>query len=291
MTASTMSAIVDELAPRACATCIGRARPPAWPPRTGCRRRCPGCIAFTRIGASSRASVLSRPSMPPLMVETVVEPGYGASFARPPNSTIPVSFDGIETVEQRVHHLGVADQLEGDESAWREHVVVANRVRVAIDRARGPGRAPRPLRRVLAGDALGLGQVERDGGRSLAERIGDLPACGSSSRPEITTRSPRATTSFAISRPMPEVPPITTIVRSLIAAPLRVVPRGRSNRGRSGMRGGRASAGTASRASARARRRPRTSARTRPAPRRRRRARSRKPCPSNVASTSPSRIR
>ena len=47
----------------------------------------PGCSAFTRIGAISRASALTRPTTPPLTVETVIDPGYGRSLARPPKST------------------------------------------------------------------------------------------------------------------------------------------------------------------------------------------------------------
>jgi hypothetical protein len=35
----------------------------------------PGWIALTRIGASSKARVLTSPVTPPLTVETVVEPG------------------------------------------------------------------------------------------------------------------------------------------------------------------------------------------------------------------------
>ncbi len=63
------------------------------PSQNGLSPMMPGWIAFTRIGASSSAIVRVSPSMPPLMVETVVEPGYGASFARPPKSTMPVSRD------------------------------------------------------------------------------------------------------------------------------------------------------------------------------------------------------
>jgi hypothetical protein len=51
----------------------------------------PGWIAFTRIGASSVARTLVRPTMPPFTVDTVVEPGYGRSFARPPKSRIALS--------------------------------------------------------------------------------------------------------------------------------------------------------------------------------------------------------
>src|SRR3954453_17760492 len=51
----------------------------------------PGWIALTRIGASSQARLRVSPDTPPLTVETVVEPGYGRSFAWPPNSTIELS--------------------------------------------------------------------------------------------------------------------------------------------------------------------------------------------------------
>src|SRR6266498_2015186 len=47
-----------------------------------------GWMALTRIGASSTARVWTIVVMPPLTVETVVEPGYGRSLASPPNSTI-----------------------------------------------------------------------------------------------------------------------------------------------------------------------------------------------------------
>ena len=47
----------------------------------------PGWIELTRIGLSSSTSVRVSPTMPPLTVVTVVDPGYGRSFAMPPNST------------------------------------------------------------------------------------------------------------------------------------------------------------------------------------------------------------
>src|SRR5438067_9503853 len=53
----------------------------------------PGWIALTRIGASSVASTLIIPSTPPFTVDTVTEPGYGRSLARPPNTTIEPSRD------------------------------------------------------------------------------------------------------------------------------------------------------------------------------------------------------
>ena len=51
----------------------------------------PGWMPFTRIGASSTASACTRPTTPPLIVDTVIEPGYGRSLASPPNTTIDPS--------------------------------------------------------------------------------------------------------------------------------------------------------------------------------------------------------
>ena len=53
----------------------------------------PGWIALIRIGASWIASVRISALIPPFTVVTVVDPGYGRSFARPPNSTIDESSD------------------------------------------------------------------------------------------------------------------------------------------------------------------------------------------------------
>src|SRR5207249_2170041 len=48
-----------------------------FPAQAGLSPTMPGWIAFTRIGASSTASVWTTPVTPPLTVVTVVEPGYG----------------------------------------------------------------------------------------------------------------------------------------------------------------------------------------------------------------------
>ena len=60
----------------------------------------PGWMALIRIGASSQVSVRTSPTMPPLTVDTVVEPGYGRSLARPPKRTIDAVV--VEPVEERV---------------------------------------------------------------------------------------------------------------------------------------------------------------------------------------------
>ena len=51
----------------------------------------PGWIALTRTGASSSAIVRIIVDTAPFTVDTVVEPGYGRSFARPPKSRIDAS--------------------------------------------------------------------------------------------------------------------------------------------------------------------------------------------------------
>ena len=47
----------------------------------------PGWMALKRTGASSTASVRIKLLTAPLTVVIEVEPGYGRSLARPPNST------------------------------------------------------------------------------------------------------------------------------------------------------------------------------------------------------------
>ena len=71
--------------------------------------------------------------MPPLTVVTVVEPGYGRRNASPPKSRIDASLG--QSAAERVHHLGVADELERDEPERSRDVVVGDGVLVALDRA------------------------------------------------------------------------------------------------------------------------------------------------------------
>ena len=74
--------------------------------------------------------------------------------------------------QQRVHGLGVADELESHESTSSSDVVLAHCVRVALDRGEhesvhlaDAGEA--------RGDRLGFGDVEGDAGRSVPDRARD----------------------------------------------------------------------------------------------------------------------
>ena len=87
------------------------------PDQNGLSPTIPGCSALTRIGAISSARALTSPTTPPLTVETVTEPGYGRSLARPPKSTTDDVF--AHPRQQRVHDLGIADELQHGEPVAR----------------------------------------------------------------------------------------------------------------------------------------------------------------------------
>src|SRR5690606_17114252 len=78
-----------------------------------------------------------------------------------------------EPVEQGVHGRGVADELERHEAAGPLDRVLADRVRVALDRAEHEAVDARHARERVR-DRLGLGDVDGHAGRALAERRGDL---------------------------------------------------------------------------------------------------------------------
>jgi hypothetical protein len=61
------------------------------PLQNGVSPTIPGWIALTRIGANSIASDRIRVEIAPFTEVTVVDPGYGRSFARPPKSRIEAS--------------------------------------------------------------------------------------------------------------------------------------------------------------------------------------------------------
>ena len=109
--------------------------------------------------------------MPPLTVETVVDPGYGTVLgeaAEDDDRTVVA-----QPIEKDVDDLGVPDELERDEGHRALDVVVADPVLVAVDG--GDHEIPhRPDGRQCVTQVLRLGEVEGDAAGRAADLGRDL---------------------------------------------------------------------------------------------------------------------
>ena len=144
----------------------------------------PGWMALTLTGASSVASVCTRLEMPPFTVDTVVEPGVGPLFGQAAEQHDRAA--RVDPGPQRMHDLGVPDQLERDQPQRPVDVVVGHGVDVTLDRGQDqavhrvdPGHG--------GGDGVRLGQVEGQAGGVAADWMATA-ADRSASRPVSVTR-------------------------------------------------------------------------------------------------------
>ena len=149
----------------------------ACPPRTGCRRRCPGACALTRIGASSTASVWTMPD------DAAVDGGHRRRarvrpVLAPARRRARSSASGVHPGQQRVDDLGVADQLERDQPQRPRRRRSRRRVFWSRSIAASTRWSTRPTSGQRGGDLVRLGRGRARARGVAADLLGDAARPG-----------------------------------------------------------------------------------------------------------------